>query len=242
MKIYPVVHVGQYDFGGVAAARESDNAFELGADGVYLIDHFRGYDNTEPLFDACDSLLRKSPDRYVGINILGLSPVFAMQALAKALGNRVAGLVLPPTGLWVDDMRSDSYRSEAMDYKKSDSRLQRVRIIGGVAFKYTDTYTENPDIARSEALYYKDSVDVVVTSGSATGKPASVEKCRAMKEAIDDKPLAVASGISIDNIVNYKGSVDEILASSSIETNPGSGKFDLEKLEALIKAAHSLSD
>jgi predicted TIM-barrel enzyme len=61
-----------------------------------------------------------------------------------------------------------------------------------------------------------------------------------MKDEIGDAPLAIASGVDIDNISSYAGSVDESLVSTSVETSKGSGRFDREKLKALIAKAHEL--
>ena len=60
-----------------------------------------------------------------------------------------------------------------------------------------------------------------------------------MKHAVS-RDLAVASGISIENIADYQGIVDEVLVSSSVETAPYSGVFDPFRLHAFIRAAHEL--
>ena len=246
MKIFPVVHINKNDTDGSIAARESKIALNLGADGVYLINHYNG-DDTDRLFEAYNLALAESPDKYIGVNILGMSPIGAMRALAKSLRQKNGdGLLLPPAGLWVDDMRGYGDESfpklEALELKKSDENLKRVRLIGGVAFKYTNTYHGDPDMSRYEAVWLEDSVDVMATSGPATGQPPSVEKCIAMKEVIGNKPLAVASGLSAENIRQYEGIVNEAMVSTSIETYHGSGRFNVLKLDELIKIAHDLAD
>lgn len=246
MKIFPIVHINKNDIDGSVAAKESKRALDLGADGVYLIDHYNGND-TDRLFEAYNLALAESPDKYIGINILGMSPIGAMRAMAKALRQENGdGLLLSPGGLWVDDMRGydgeNFPKLEALELKKSDENLKRVRLVGGVAFKYTKTYYDNPDMSRYEAVWLEDTVDVMVTSGPATGQPPSVEKCRAMKEVIGNQPLAVASGLSAENIRQYEGIVNEAMVSSSIETYPSSGRFNMLKLDALIKIAHNLAD
>lgn len=240
MKVFPVVHIN--DSNVFTAVREGERAFNMGADGVYLIDHFNCAKNKRPLFDAYYNLVDDSKDRYVGINILGLGPVGAMRALARTIG-KSNGLIKPPSGLWVDDMREDGLdRSAAIELRDSSPTLKSVRLLGGIAFKYTGSYTEDPTMALYETEWLKDSVDVVVTSGASTGREPTVEKLIAMKQAAGDKPLAVASGVSVDNIQKYENIVNEIIVSSSIETFVGSGKFDKAKLQDLIEAAHSLAD
>lgn len=239
MEVFPVVHINNDDVH--VAVREGRRALELGVDGLYLIDHFNGNVNKKPLLDAYYNLKSISPEAYIGVNILGLGPHDAMRALARSI-NKSKGLILPPSGLWIDDMMEDGLdKSAAIELRDSNPRLKSIRILGGVAFKYTETYTEDPIMASYWTEWLKDSVDVIVTSGEATGREPSLEKLTAMKEAAADKPLAVASGISSDNIRKYEGIVDEILVSSSIETYPSSGRFDRQKLEELIEIAHSLA-
>jgi|GEM_PF-1989301 len=241
MKIFPVVQLSKFDIDGSIAARESKTAFELGADGVYIIDKY-GAEDTKPLFEAYNLALAESVDKNIGLNILSLSPVSAMRALAVSLGRREDGLLLPPGGLWVNDMRGDLKKDEAIKFRDSDVNTKRVRLLGGIAYRNTETYTENPDMARYETVWLEDAVDVVVTSGPEINLPPSVEKCKAMKEMIGKKLFAVASGLSIQNIGRYEGVVNEAIITSGIETHNGSGVFNTAKLEALIKAAHNLAN
>lgn len=242
MEIFPVVHIK--DNGVHAATHECNQAFELGADGVYLIDHYNGVKDTEPLFKAYNNVLTESPDKYVGINIFGSGPYDSMRALAEYLNKSKDLPLLPPSGLWVDDMRYDGLRkTAAIELRDSDPRLQHVRFLGGVACNHTNTYTENPTRAAYETEWLKDSVDVVVTSGVSMGRNPVVEKLMAMKEAVDDKPLAVTSDMSTENICRYEWIVNEILVSRSTETLHGSDTlFNRHKLEELIKLAHSIAD
>ncbi len=46
-------------------------------------------------------------------------------------------------------------------------------------------------------------MDVVTTSGPGTGHAVHVDKIRAMKEALGQFPLAIASGITAENVQDY---------------------------------------
>lgn len=48
-----------------------------------------------------------------------------------------------------------------------------------------------------------DFMGVVATSGAGTGQAASVEKIAPMKEAISERPLALASGVTVHNVGDY---------------------------------------
>ena len=46
-------------------------------------------------------------------------------------------------------------------------------------------------------------LDVITTSGTATGQAASLSKIRQIRAAIGDHPLAIASGLTPENITSY---------------------------------------
>ena len=241
MEIYPVVHIK--DVG--RAVREARKIFEHDADGLYLIDHSNSGYETDRLFEAYNEIKAEDTNRYVGLSLMGLSPINAVNLLAKSLGKE-PGILLAPSAIWIDDMRADDIQSDenrmgAMELKNADPRLKKMRILGGVAFKYTKSYTDDPLMALYEATFLKDTVDVVTTSGPISGMPPSVEKIAEMKRVLGDQYLAVASGISAENIRNYEGIVDEVLVGRGIEVIPDSGIIDSAKLQELIEIAHSLA-
>lgn len=216
---------------GVSPLEQADMALAHGASGVYLIAHGGG---SEALLTAFDGVDRGVPHAFIGVNLLGLTAAEALRSIVDAVGS---GLIRrAPDGLWVDDIRSDADPSEAMRYKSTEPILADLRLLGGIAFKYTRTATEDPGTAAAEALALQSAVDVVTTSGPGTGQPPSVAKLRAMKTAID-KPLAVASGLDPAGLLELGPWTDEALVASSIETHPYSGVFDRARLADFMAAA-----
>lgn len=230
MRIYPVVHINTTE----TAVEQSAAALAAGADGVYLIHH--GADNTT-LFEVLRLVSEDLPDAFVGVNLLGSSTLQALHRIEHAL---ISGQIpRAPSGLWSDDIRSDPDPFLAKGFAAQSEELRNVRILGGIAFKYTSTFTEDPDVARSETLLLRGAVDVVTTSGSGTGTPPTVAKLRAMSE-VADRPVAAASGLSAANVADFKAYVDEVLIASSIETAPYSGIFDRHALLDAIQTVHGL--
>lgn len=231
MRVYPVVHINDRE----RAVEQAELALELGADGVYLIDHKPVDDQL--LFDVFSDLDAAKPSSYIGVNLLGLTPLNAMTTVEHAVQS--GNLSRTPNGLWADDATRESLPGEAMSYKNSHDVLRNMRYLGGVAFKYTPTFTDDPLLAGEQVALLRDRVDVVTASGQGTGIPPSRAKMAAMKTAAGGT-LAVASGISHENVGDYVGLVDEALVASSVETRPYSGIFDRPKLEAFITAVHDL--
>lgn len=231
VEIFPVVHVNDIS----QAVEQSGMAFEMGANGVYLIDHHNSF-SPEPLKTAFNKVATQYPDSFIGLNLLQHRS--AARSLAFLHSRLHSGsLTRLPDGLWADV--ADREKQEFLDMRHEFDELANIRYLGGVAFKYTSTFTDDPERAAAEATRLAPFVDVVTTSGQETGMAPSSEKIQAMKAAIGSKPLAVASGISADNLADYNGNIDQLLVSSSIETRPYSGVFDPTKLRELIDVAHA---
>lgn len=227
--VLPVVHVRDHD----QAAAQAVVAFAAGAPGVFLIDH--GGNSAIDLLRVFEEVSITHSDRFVGVNFLGLrSGLAGFRTIVDALEDGT--ITRAPDGLWTDDAIPEA--KAALNYQIEHLNGQ-TRHFGGVAFKYTRAYTDDPARAAEEATRLTDMVDVVTTSGPGTGHAASPAKIRAMKDAIGDRPLALASGVDAKNIARYLGSVDFVLAATSIETASYSGGFDQEKLGALLLAARS---
>ena len=69
--------------------------------------------------------------------------------------------------------------------------------------------------------------DVVVTSGTGTGVAAAAAKPLAIRDGAPEVPLALGSGVSVDNVGEYaEAGVDVFLVASSVaasfyEIDPG---------------------
>lgn len=217
-EVYPVLHTSGNLAGNIEQAYA---AFDNNVDGLFLIDHH----NFDPqkLLKTYESIRAEFPDRFIGLNLLSCNRVST--ALRKVIESRI-----PPDGLWSD-------HSDDPDMAKDRSYGKSVKIFGGVAFKYTPSYTDNPEIASHLAKIAPDWIDVITTSGPQTGQPASLEKLKAMHDALPEgKELAVASGVDMDNIEEIRKVVDKILLASSIEQSDG--VFDESKLIEITEAAH----
>lgn len=193
------------------ALRALAAAREEGADGVFLINQGMRTDKTLALLDDFLS----DADFWIGVNILGVDA----QALVTKLFNNFA-----PPGIWSD--RADP---------QTDRRGWSGLYFGGFSFKYQSEVRpedEEREIRRARAH----GVDVVTTSGPGTGEPADLDKVRRMKEILGDEPLAIASGITPDNVRQYTPHADVFLVATGVEQE--FGVFDPDKLRRVADAIH----
>lgn len=192
--------------------RNVDVARENGADGVFLINH--GPVRWFELLSMYAVVRHRDPTGWVGMNILDLYANQSVKIVPREC-----------SGIWVDDAGVYSIEDTALARRLVSHREEsqcKGLYFGGVAFKYQMRVRSPANAARAAVPY----MDVVTTSGSATGLPPDISKVREMKEAIGDHPLAVASGMTPDTVHLFLPWVDCFLVATGIsssftELNPG---------------------
>ena len=198
----PVIHVVDLE----QARRNSALALANGADGVFLINHEMEGDrpvSAQDLLSFRQTIQTELSDAWIGVNCLELT-TYDQFSLVQNNAD----------GIWSDNAHVDDTvagRSEAARVNGLRTAFNGL-YFGSVAFKYQAAVADVAATAR-DALKF---VDVVTTSGTGTGVAASVEKIARMKTAIGDKPLAIASGITPDNIAQYLPYVDCYLVATGI--------------------------
>ena len=180
----------------------SEIAKEAGADGVFLINHSMSW---EQLLCICCCVYARFDDLWTGVNCLSLCP----EAVFREVPFSANGVWTDNAG--IDEMSEQQTEAERIVAARKKSGWEGL-YFGGVAFKYQRSVD---DLARA-ALVASEYMDVVTTSGPGTGSAASVEKIRTMKEALGDYPLAIASGITPENVGDYLDCADCFLVATGI--------------------------
>ncbi|MEQ1567025.1 MAG: hypothetical protein ABMA64_15405 [Myxococcota bacterium] len=217
----PVLHL---PFGLRGAMDSAAIAFDAGADGVFLID--QGMTDREVLALA-PKLRAAHPGAWIGVNLLGWDPGEVSRAGEF-------------DGVWSDDAGVDALDPEVA--ARAADRWLRARdgwpglYFGGTAFK-----TQRPipperwaEVGRAAAAF----VDVVTTSGPGTGRAASIEKVRALHDAVGDRPLALASGVTPDNVEPALPFVRGYLVATGIEAE--FGRLDPVRTRVLANRIHGV--
>ena len=205
--VLPVIHVESEE----QALRNTLVARESGGDGVFLINHVMSPERLLKIFAIVHAT---HPDWWLGVNCLGLSASGAFNAVSPEVA-----------GIWVDNAEieegaANQPAAESIASARCDSGWEGL-YFGGVAFKYQRHVQEVAVAARTSSHY----MDVVTTSGPGTGREAQRDKIAMMKQAIGDFPLAIASGITPENVRNYLDLADCFLVATGIsdtfsELNP----------------------
>lgn len=204
-RFYPVIHC-------LTPAQTLANvgiALTNGAHGVFLIGHNMVNETLLRFYREVRSVYGEGI--WVGINFLDLDPVMALKKLPDTA-----------QALWTDNPGIYRYtqkpRTLADEFNETRELLgKKFEYFGGVAFK-----GQPPQDLMRETLFSINYVDVTTTSGPETGFPPTPEKIRTMREYLNefrDRKLAVASGITEQNVRQFLPYADYFLVASGISTD-----------------------
>jgi len=197
----------------------------LGLRGVFLID--QGMPENDVLA-LIHEIRDRHPGLWVGVNLLSRSPAEALLTALRG-GSTV-------DGIWSDNAGIDEHgggHPDATAFVETRRRESWPGLyFGGVSFKYQrEVALEDLGQAASTARTY---MDVVCTSGPGTGIAADVEKVRRLHGGLEGHALALASGITAQNVQRYLPYVQAFLVGTGIETS--FGVLDPKKIESLLRS------
>lgn len=215
-KVYPVIHYKDDD----TTISEAVKASRAGADGVFLISHIGHNERLIPLAVKIKEKLKLE----VGLNFLGESALYT----AKIVRENNLDMI------WADycGVSSEGLEYEGHDLADWACLNEQIKVFASVAFKYQG-FEPSPSLAASEALK---AGFIPTTSGSGTGSAPSIDKIRDMSIAVQGT-LAVASGMTCENVNEFKPYLSHILVATGISDDEY--HFNIDKLRKFVTIAHS---
>lgn len=221
-RIFPVVDAKDRTWVAEQIAAATAHA----VDGVFLIDHEARHDR---LLRAIAQVRDHHPSLFLGANFIRTTPSEALKMVMPA--------DVQLDALWTDNAQVglDGDLRAAVEFLHLGEDLGwSGQHFGGIAFKYQPQVPDEQlgllgRLARSV-------VDVPTTSGSGTGQAAPVDKVKALQGSVETQPLALASGVTAENIADFMPYVSHVLVSTSICDQ--SGRIDPPRLARLIQATH----
>ncbi|MGB7286938.1 MAG: BtpA/SgcQ family protein [Salaquimonas sp.] len=225
--VLPVIHVLDSE----QAERNVRLAIEGGCPGVFLINHDFEYQRFLPIIKH---IRQTFPDLWFGVNFLAVTGKIAFPELAKLASENTY-----VDAYWADDARIDERKpanaqSEAEEILKikADCGWDGM-YFGGTAFKkQRDVYPEDYE---KSAMIACDFMDVVTTSGIATGHSADLGKVKVFRNTCHEKPVALASGITPENVSQYLPFVDCVLVATGINIKGDFYNIDPVRLAKLMQ-------
>lgn len=227
--VLPVVHVLETE----RTLANIDILHGEGARGCFLINHDFGVDRFK---DILREVRAARPDLWIGVNFLAVTGRDAFPQLVdlQAEGCRI-------DAYWADDARIDERVSNQVEAEAiAAARAGWDGLyFGGTAFK-KQRVVDPSDYAKA-AGFAADWMDVVTTSGLATGLEADDAKVAVFRDAVGSAPLALASGITPENAHRYKD-VDCFMVATGINFDDNFYDIDPVRLKTLMRVADDLGD
>ena len=228
--VTPVIHV----FDRAQAERNAAVAVRAGAAGVFLINHDFPKEQLLPVIRAVRA---RWPALWLGVNFLAVSGRDAFPILG-----RLQAEGCPVDAYWADDACMD----EREDAQRQAMEIARIRAdsgwtglyFGGVAFKMQRPV--DPAQHRRSAAIARSLMDVVTTSGIATGHEAEDGKIADFRAGLGDAPLALASGVTPENAARYGRDVDCFLVATGINRDGDFYNIDPARLDALLVVTRNI--
>ena len=205
-RVFPVIHAKDEE----QAILNAKIAFESGADGIFLINHnswpvpfhITAEVLMEQIFPAVKSAF---PEKWIGLNCLDMDFQTVLRKSPKEV-----------SGLWNDNCGIDSSKARTIKNTMKKS-VWRGLYFGGFAFKYQKpisyAYLEN---LANEARTF---VDIITTSGIATGISPDTSKMSKIKAGAGRYPVAIASGITPENAARFAEYAHAFLVATGISND-----------------------
>ena len=226
--VLPVIHV--LDNG--QAETNTQVAFDGGCPGVFLINHDFDYPRFLPIIRH---VRERFPGIWLGVNFLAVTGKHAFPVIGdlQREGNRIDAYWADNAG--IDEQSSPERQDEAEEITRvrSDSGWKGL-YFGGTAFKKQRNVA--PDDYEKAARAACRHMDVVTTSGVATGQAANLSKIEAFRNACGETAIALASGITPENAGRYAPLVDGYMVATGINVEGDFYNIDPRRLEKLMAA------
>jgi predicted TIM-barrel enzyme len=227
--VLPVIHV-------LDSARTRKNVeilLEAGAQGCFLINHDFEPERFLPIIRDTRAAF---PSLWMAVNFLAVTgkDAFPILGQLQSEGCQV-------DAYWADDACIDEDGANIEAKEIADVRAKSGwdgLYFGGTAFKKQREVDKSRygDAAREACPF----MEVITTSGVATGQEADLGKIETFRAAIGDRPMALASGISPENARDYRD-VDCFMVATGINEPGNFYDIDPTRLGELMSITRSLS-
>jgi predicted TIM-barrel enzyme len=227
--VLPVIHVLDSD----RTRRNVETLLEAGAQGCFLINHDFEPEQFLPIIRDTRAAF---PSLWMAVNFLAVTgkEAFPILGQLQSEGCQV-------DAYWADDACIDedgaNIEAKAIAQARADSGWEGL-YFGGTAFKKQRNVDPSRygDAAREACSF----MDVITTSGVATGQEADLGKIETFRSAIGDRPMALASGISPENARSY-ADVDCFMVATGINQPGNFYDIDPARLAELMSITRTLS-
>lgn len=171
----------------------------------------------------------------VGVNVLR-NDAQAAVAIATVCGAAFVRVNVHCGAYATDQGIIEGAADETLRYRR---RLDsRVAIFADVHVKHAAPLFAQAIADAAEEIACRGKADALIVSGSATGKPTSLDDLRAVRSAVPDRPVIVGSGATIENVRELLAIADGVIVGTSIKQRRlTTAPVDAAQARAFVQAA-----
>lgn len=165
---------------------------------------------------VCAAVKKQFPTVPLGVQILAGANCEAL-AVALACGAdfiRAEGFVFAHIG---DEGLFNSDAGKLLRYRKQIG-AEHIAVLTDIKKKHS-SHAITADISLAEACEAAQffHTDGIIITGTATGKAADIEQVRAARAAVPSLPLIIGSGITAENIADYRDIADGFIIGTALK-------------------------
>lgn len=171
----------------------------------------------------------------VGINALR-NDAHASLGIAAAVGaafirvNVHTGVAATDQG-WIEGRAAETLR-----YRRQLGA--DIAVFADVHVKHAMPISQPDIVLAAEEAAYRGLADVLIVTGSTTGRPCDIAQLEAVKKAVPDRPVFVGSGATVENIGALLEVSDGVIVGTAIKKNgQTSAPVDADRARAFVDAA-----
>ena len=174
----------------------------------------------------------------VGVNVLRNDAISALAVAATTGAAFIRVNVL--SGAYATDQGIITGRANEVLRKRS-AVAPHVAIAADVHVKHA-TPISQPDIAlAAEETAHRAGADVLIASGTGTGKATDLGAVRRVKDAVPKTPLWIGSGVTAETVADYLDIADGVIVGTTLKRGERTtAELDEKRVRNFIRAARSL--
>ncbi len=164
---------------------------------------------------ACAVAVRAAaPSIALGVNVLR-NDADAALAIARVTGASCIRVNVH-TGARVTDQGLVQGDAAATLRARRDLGAEHVAIWADVDVKHSAPLAARPVGDEAQDLVHRGMAEVVLVTGAGTGRAADTSKLRAVRDALPDTPILVASGATIESLPELASLSDGVIVGSAL--------------------------
>lgn len=225
------------------ALQEANVLFKNQCDGVivenmsdvpYQKPSQRGPETCAMMSDICSSIRSQFQDQTLGVQVLscGNKEALAIAAAADLDFIRLESYVFGHIG---DEGFTESNAAETLRYRKTIG-AENIKVLTDIKKKHSShSITADVSIADTAVAAEFFLSDGVIVTGSHTGVAADPEELKVVKETVNI-PVFIGSGVSADNISNFKFADGLIIGSEFKKNGFWRNELDEDRIKKIVNA------